>query len=333
MPPLLPLIWILIIAFCIIMYVILDGFTLGTGILMPTLNEQQRGIAVSVLLPTWDGNQTWLVLGSASLYGAFPSAFSSLLPALYLPLLLMVVCLLLRGVVFEFRLKAKEGRKVWDTIFFLASLLVTLIQGAILGNFVQGFVFTSHPYIISDENFLTPFTLFTAVSLVFGYALLGSTRLIIKTDGELQAKMYQYAKWLAVLIMIGMVVASVWTPFMNDKVFQRWFAGYNWIYLAILPYITVIAFGILMLALYRRRNEALPFFCSVILFLCLYAGFAISLYPYLIPYQVTFWDAASPNGSLLFMLVGAVIMLPVLVIYTAYSYHIFKGKVKDVIEY
>ncbi len=332
MPDILPLIWILIIGFCIVMYVILDGFTLGTGMLMPFMTEHERNIANSVILPTWDGNQTWLVLGMASLYGAFPLAFSALLPVLYLPLLIMVVALLFRGVVFEFRLKSKSGRATWDKVFTLASLTVAFIQGLILGNFVEGFSFTLHPYIVSDRAFITPFTLFTAISLVCGYCLLGSTRLILKTEGEIQAKMYKLAIIFAILVAITMFIVSLWTPFLNDRLFQRWFLNHNWLYLAILPYIASITYLALVWTLYKKE-EHIPYWCSIVLFLCLYAGFIISLYPYIVPYKYTIAQAAAPNNTLSFILVGAIIMLPVLLIYTGYSYYIFRGKVKDVIHY
>lgn len=182
----LPLIWAAIIGFCIIMYVILDGFTLGTGMMMAFCHKTEKDIAMSVILPTWYGNQTWLVLGMASLYGAFPEAFSVLLPILYIPLLLMVISLLLRGVIFEFRLKSHQGRKFWDSLFIVSCLVVTLIQGTILGNFIQGFG-------RSDYAWLNSFSLLCGVFLVCGYALLGATRLILKTSGTVQQKMRRIA--------------------------------------------------------------------------------------------------------------------------------------------
>lgn len=332
MSAILPLIWILMIAFFIVMYVILDGFTLGTAMLMPFMKKSERDLAISVILPTWDGNQTWLVLGMASLYGAFPFAFSALLPVLYLPLILMVVALLLRGVVFEFRLKSHQAQARWDTVMIFASFIVVLIQGVVLGNFVEGFIFSVQPHIVSGKALITPFTLFTACSLVFGYMLLGATRLIIKTEANLQAKMYRLAFWLSIIVMLCIVIVSVWTPFLNSRIYARWFENHHWIYLAILPYITAIAFLILIWSLHKKA-EIFPYWCSVILFACPYIGFMISLYPYLVPFKITVWQAASPDNTLLFLLIGAVIMIPVLLIYTGYSYHIFRGKVKDVIKY
>lgn len=322
---LLPLACASIIAFCIVMYVILDGFTLGTGVLLPFLKEEERNQAMSVLLPTWDGNQTWLVLGGASLYGAFPLAFSLLLPHFYLPIFLMVTALLFRGVVFEFRLKADEkGRKTWDIVFALASLLVTLIQGVVLGNFIAG--------IQMNASVVAPFTIFTAAGLLFGYVLLGATRLILKTTGPLQHKMIRFSYAALLGVMIGIGIASLWTPLLNPSIFERWFGKDHWIYLIILPYISVLTFGILLWSLYKR-DDAFPFWCSVILFLCAYLGLVISLFPYIVPFQVTVWQAAAPDSSLRFLLFGLIIMIPILLIYTGYAYHIFRGKIQDVFKY
>lgn len=327
-PHTLDFVWLAIIAFGVVMYVVLDGFTLGTGMLLPFMDKPERDIAASVVLPTWDGNQTWLVLGGASLYGAFPLAFSLILPALYVPIVLMVLGLLFRGVAFEFRLKSTSQAKFnWDTVLFIASLLVTLIQGLIMGNFVEGFVFSTQPYFVSTKGFFSPFALFAALSLVCGYLLLGSTRLILKTEGKLRAKMYRISFWLALMSMVCMIVISVWTPAINQQVFARWFEHYNWIYLSILPYVAGLAFIILLRALYIK-DDKLPYYCTVVLFLCGYLGFLVSLYPYIVPYQLTYYAAAAPDSTLGFLLVGAIIMLPVLLIYTGYSYHIFRGKVK-----
>lgn len=322
----LPLIWLMIIGFCILMYVVLDGFTLGTGMLLPFLNDQERDIAISVLLPTWDGNQTWLVLGLASLYGAFPLAFSTLLPILYLPLLLMAITLLFRGVIFEFRLKSRRGKSRWDIIFAAASLLTTLLQGLILGDFVTGFNLDT-PYPI-----FSAFTLLTAVSLVLGYCLLGSTRLILKTSGLLQKKMRYIAKLLAYALMLAIFIISIWTPYVYPLVMSRWFNLHYMGVLAILPFVTVVCFLGLLWSL-RHQKERLPYWLSVILFLCPYAGFIISIFPYLVPYHINLWQAASPTSTLIFLLVGTVIMLPTLLVYTWYAYRIFRGKVNETIHY
>jgi cytochrome d ubiquinol oxidase subunit II len=316
--------WLAIIGFCIIMYLILDGFTLGTGMLLIFLNPEERSLATSVILPTWDGNQTWLVLGMASLYGAFPLAFSILLPILYLPLLIMVVALLLRGVVFEFRMKSDKGQATWDKIFSGAALAVTLVQGYILGTFVQGFNTDGTPSIWFD--------FMTAFALVIGYCLLGATRLILKTEHSIQAKMFIIAKKLMWLLIILIGVVSLWTPFVYPLLKNRWFNRELMPYLAILPLTTLIIFIALLYNL-KKKNDRLPYWLTVAFFLCPYIGFLLSVFPYIVPYHITIWQAAAPANSLSFILVGACIMLPVLLAYTFYSYRIFRGKINEIVHY
>ncbi|MDQ2994934.1 MAG: cytochrome d ubiquinol oxidase subunit II [Pseudomonadota bacterium] len=325
-----PLVWAIIIGFCIALYVILDGFTLGTAMLLPFLTPNERDLAVSVILPTWDGNQTWLVLGAACLYGAFPAAFSILLPVMYLPILVMVLALLFRGVVFEFRLKDHAHIKYWDRIFTAASMAVTLVQGIVLATFVAGFDYGTE--LVSKSAFVTLFALFVSVSLMIGYCLLGSTRLIYKTEGALQAKMYKIALIAGFMVVGAVGVVSLWTPYINPSIFARWFKNDNWMLIGILPYLSGLSFLVFLYAL-RRREEHLPFYCAVSLFMYSYVGYLICLYPYIVPYKITFWEAAAPTSSLRFMIVGAVVMLPILLLYTAYSYNVFKGKVKNVFHY
>ncbi|OGT30888.1 MAG: hypothetical protein A3E87_07865 [Gammaproteobacteria bacterium RIFCSPHIGHO2_12_FULL_35_23] len=320
--------WFAIIAFCVVMYIILDGFTLGTGIVMPWMKIEERDIAMSVILPTWDGNQTWLVLGGASLYGAFPLAFSTLLPAFYLPLILMVTALLFRGVCFEFRLKAKQGRKNWDLLFTLSSILIAFLQGLVLGAYVQGVnpgSITNHPYL-----WLTPFSVMTGFAVIFGYSLLGSTRLVLKTVGSLHDKMRAYAIWASFFVMLFMLVVSVWMPHIVPVIYARWFASSNLYYLMVFPLIAGLAYLGLWFSL-AKNNDYTPYWCVVIIFLMGYFGLGYSMWPYILPYQVTAWQAAAPDNTLKFILVGAGIMIPVLLIYTGYSYRIFRGKVREAI--
>ncbi len=319
-----------IIGFCIIMYIILDGFTLGTGILLPFLDNKERDIATSVILPTWDGNQTWLVLGLASLYGAFPLAFSILLPIFYLPLLLLVIALLFRGVAFEFRIKSTKYKHQWDKLFIIGSIASTLIQGYILGTFVEGFSVTNNVYGI--KNNFSGFTIMTSFSLVIGYSLLGACRLILKTEGQIQIKMYHLAKILSIILMGAIICVSIWTPFVYPLVYDRWFNLKYLPYLAILPCITAICFLILLQAL-NKKNDWLPYWMAIMLFLCPYLGFMISIFPYLIPYKINLWQAASDSSSMTFLLFGAFIMLPILILYTGYAYYIFRGKVNETIHY
>jgi len=328
----LALVWGLIIGFCIVMYVVLDGTTLGIGLILPWLSDEDRDIAMSVVLPTWDGNQTWLILGTAALYGAFPLAFSLLLPHLYLPLLLMGLALLFRGIAFEFRLKDTEHRRKWDRLFFFGSLVATIIQGRVLGHFVEGFQFTTTTLLPPDVGWFESFSNFTAISLIIGYGLLGSTRLIVKSEGHLQRQMFYYAKWFAALIAIASIIASLWSPFINEHVYQRWFDMDHWIYLAPLPIINGCAFLALIMSL-QARNDMVPYWASIVLFICPFIGFVISIYPYIIPYHIPYWEAAAPQNTLRFILIGAVVMLPILVFYTSYAYWIFRGKVKHIIGY
>ncbi len=326
--------WGAIIALCILMYVILDGFTLGAGILLPFIRkDEDRDIVFSSVLPNWDGNQTWLVLSGASLYGAFPTAFSTLLPTLYLPLILMVVCLLFRGVTFEFRLKAKaHNKRKWEALFTFGSIAAAFLQGLLLGTFVKGFGSDIHYLVVPAYKWLTPFSITTGVSVIFGYALLGATRLIGKTTGELQEKYYKLAKVAIVIVALFMVAISIWTPFVDPTINSKWFNPARMPYLAILPIVTGIVFIWCWIAI-DRRHEYWPFWLSVTMFICAYIGFGYSSWPYIVPHAITIWQAASPRYALAFTMVGAVIMIPVLMFYTFSSYRIFKGKIKNVIEY
>lgn len=328
----LALIWAGIIAFGVILYVLLGGFDIGIGIMSIFFRKQdERDLIISTILPVWDGNQTWLVFGGAALYGAFPAAFSEILPLMYLPILLMVIALLFRGIAFEFRLKAIETRTLWDTCFFIGSLFATIAQGLILGNFVQGF----NQYTNLSENYLilvNPFGIACALGLIAGYVLLGADYLIIKTTGNLQNKCYRIATKMQYVIFLGFIMVSIWSPYLDTSIKQRWFDPNNMPYLAILPILTILLFMLHRYAL-QKRYEYLPFWCVIGMFLMCYIGFIISIYPYIVPRKITYLDAAASDASLLFMLVGASIMLPILLFYTFYSYHIFKGKVKKPIGY
>ncbi len=321
----LALAWAGIIAFCVLMYVVLDGFTLGTGMVMPFLKTEERNIAMSVILPTWDGNQTWLVLGMASLYGAFPLGFSTLLPILYIPLLLMVLSLLFRGVVFEFRLKAgKKGQHYWDMLFFISGLGAAFIQGSILGNVIQGF---NGPY-----QWINSFSLLTALVLIVAYSLLGATRLILKTSGQIQTKMRNVSKILTPLFGFLLVAVSIFSLYVSKEIHETWFHQYNHLLLALFPAVALLTFISLWLGLLRAWERA-PYWCTVLIVLCCYAGFGFDIFPYIVPYSITIQEAASPQNTLIFIMVGACVMLPVLLIYTFYSYHIFRGKVNEIIHY
>lgn len=320
--------WFFIIGFAIIMYVILDGFTLGIGILMPFIGEQERNIAMSVILPHWDGNQTWLVLGGACLYGTFPLAFSTILPALYLPLLGMVITLLFRGVCLEFRLKATKYKYNWDRLFMLSSFFTTFIQGLVLGSFIQGYPLNAS----SSNTWLSPFCLLTGIAMIFGYALLGSTRLILKTEGRIQETMFKLTKYAVLLVAFFIVIASLVTPLVLPSWNIESIRLHHQLYLVILPVIAAVAIAVILIAI-RKHWDKTPYWCAVLLFLSCYLGFAASSWPYIVPRHITIWQAAAPLSTLSFTIVGAIIMIPFLLCYTGYSYYIFRGKTKDEIHY
>lgn len=324
----LPLIWAGIIAFGVMVYVVLDGFDLGIGILFPWITEQKhRDTMMNSVAPVWDGNETWMVLGAAALYGAFPLAYSLLLPTLYMPIMIMLGALVFRGVAFEFRFKAHKSLPLWNFAFSLGSTLAAFCQGLILGTFVQGYEI-AQLFGMATYPWFTPFSIMTGLGVVVGYALLGSTWLILKTEGELQQSMFQAARVLLLLIVFFLALVSVWTPFMHDAIMDRWFSTPNFYYLLPLPLLTglvvVCAFYTLM-----KRNEKWPFILSISLFILAYIGLCISSWPYIVPRKLTLWDAASDDKSLEFFLVGAVILIPVLIAYSIYAYYIFRGKVKS----
>ncbi|MES2141298.1 MAG: cytochrome d ubiquinol oxidase subunit II [Pseudomonadota bacterium] len=329
---LLILTWAVIISFIIMMYVLLDGFDLGIGILFPWIKHgQYRDIMMSSVIPVWDGNETWLVFGAAALYAAFPLAYATLLPTLYMPIMILLVSLIFRGVAFEFRFKAQRSQFIWDIAFAVGSTLAAFIQGVILGTFVKGYG-EQLPLPHAAYQWLTPFSVFTGLAVVCGYALLGATWLIVKTEGNLQDQLYKAAKILLGLVAFFLVAVSIWTPFIEPNVMKRWFTLPNFFYLSPLPLLAIVTVAYTFFCLQNRREKA-PFVLSMGLFVLAYIGFCISAWPYIIPHVVPVWEAAAAPSTLKFILVGAVILLPILLAYTVYSYHVFRGKVKEVIHY
>lgn len=321
----LPFIFAALLAFIVIMYVILDGFDLGIGVLFAfTGSEKERDQMMNSIAPVWDGNETWLVFGAAMLYGAFPLVYGLLLPILYMPLMLMLIALIFRGVSFEFRFKAETSKPVWNWCFALSSIMAAFFQGVVLGCFVQGFPINESQMTISEVVWLTPFSLLTGIALICGYGLLGATWMIIKSEDRLQRKMIHFSRGLLVLVSIFLIFVSIWTPLHNSATLHRWYSFPNILFFSPLPIITTIMIYLTWKNL--TISEWKPFVYSVVIFLCAYAGIAISVYPYLIPHQVTIWEAAAPDSTLIFILIGVVIMLPVLLAYTAYAYYIFRGK-------
>ncbi|EDP46983.1 cytochrome d ubiquinol oxidase subunit II [Rickettsiella grylli] len=324
--------WATIISLIIMMYVLLDGFDLGIGILFPFFKKNEyRDIMMSTVVPVWDGNETWLVFGAAALYAAFPTAYGILLPTLYMPIMILLIALIFRGVAFEFRFKANKSQFIWDIAFSAGSISAAFIQGVILGTFVKGYGYKL-PLPHSAYHWLTPFTFFTGIAVVCGYALLGANWLIIKTEGELQSRMFKAAKILLGVVAFFLVCVSIWTPITEPHVMHRWFSFPNFYYLSFLPILTIAAVFYNFYCLHRKK-EKLPFILTIGLFVFSYTGFCISAWPYIVPHVIPVWEAAAPPSTLKFILVGAVIILPILFVYTLYSYNVFRGKVKTTIHY
>jgi cytochrome d ubiquinol oxidase subunit II len=322
----LPTIWALIIAFAIFAYVVMDGFDLGIGILFPTLKEgEERASAMNSIAPVWDGNETWLVLGGGGLMAAFPMAYGIVLSALYTPIIAMLLALIFRGVAFEFRWRDPLHRKYWDIAFTLGSVVATLAQGITLGGLLQGIVVHGRSYGGGWWDWLSPFSLLVGVALVCGYALLGSTWLIMKSEGSLQSHCYRLALRLGIATLVGMAAVSAATPFLSNAYYQRWFAWPQILFAAQVPLLVAIASVGLFVSL-RLKATYWPFLIALVLFALGLAGLGISLYPYVVPRAITIWDAAAPSASLEFMLVGAVVMVPIILAYTGYAYWVFRGK-------
>lgn len=323
----LPVLWTGIVALAVVIYVILDGFDLGVGILFPWFSEEQdRTIMLNTIAPVWDGNATWLIFGGACLYAAFPIAYSSLLPILYMPIMLMLAALIFRGIAFEFRYKSHEHRYFWDMAFAGGSLVVAFAQGVILGTFIQGFKPTENIMSTTFYEWFNPFSFTIGIAVMVGYALLGSTWLIVKTTDSLQQRMFPIAKSCLIGVGIFILYASIFTPLVDPYVLERWFSYPNIILLSPLPMATMVT-GYLTWHYLNQKNERNPFILSILLFCFPLVGFVISIWPYIVPHHITIWQAASPVSSQLFILFGAVILLPVLLGYTLYAYRVFAGKV------
>jgi cytochrome d ubiquinol oxidase subunit II len=323
----LPLIWGLLIAFAVLAYVVLDGFDLGVGILFPTFSfGHDRDIVMNSVAPVWDGNETWLVLGGGGLLAVFPLAYGLILSALYAPIMAMLLGLVLRGVAFEFRWKAKRNKFLWDWSFTGGSLLASFAQGVMVGSLVQGIRIENRAYAGGWFDWLTPFTLMTGLAVTTGYALLGASWLILKTDGHLQRKAYGLSWVLAFALLAFVGIVSLWTPFLNPAYLARWMSWPTILYAAPVPILTLTATVRLLLAIHDRR-EVQPFALALALFILCYIGLGISIYPNIVPPGVTLWDAAAPDKSLQFLLVGAAVLLPIILCYTSYSYWVFRGKV------
>lgn len=325
--------WTIILGLGVFFYVLLDGFDLGVGILYgfaPDLTA--RNLVMNSIAPIWDGNETWPVLGGVGLLAAFPLAFAIILPAVYFPILAMLLALVLRGVAFEFRYRDAQHRTFWDLAFCYGSALATFAQGIVLGAFIQGFHTEGRQFAGGSFDCFTPFSLFTGVALLFGYGLLGAGWLVLKTEGDLQDWARRLGRRCFVGVLVAIAVVSLWTPLIEPDIARRWF---SWPNIAIFSPVPIVT---LLLAHWEWRSlnnhsEAAPFVGAIGLFVISYIGIAISLWPMIVPYKFTLWQAASSAGTQAFLMVGTVFLLPVILMYTGWSYWVFRGKVRADIGY
>ncbi|MGN6515632.1 MAG: cytochrome d ubiquinol oxidase subunit II [Rhizomicrobium sp.] len=325
--------WTLILGMGIFLYVLLDGFDLGVGILYGFVPDApSRNLVMNSIAPIWDGNETWLVLGGMGVLAAFPLAFAIIIPAVYFPILVMLLGLIFRGVAFEFRFRDTEHRTFWDHAFNYGSVIATFAQGVMLGAFIQGFHVDGRNFAGSSLDCFTPFTILTGLCLVAGYALLGAGWLIIKTQGDLQRSVRRFGRWALLATLAGIAAVSIWTPLMDHDIAARWFSTPNIYYLWIVPIVTALIALVAWRALNGQR-EFLPFIAGLGLFLMSYLGIAISLWPMIVPHRYTLWQAASAPATQEFLLLGTLFLLPVILAYTAWSYWVFRGKVRADIGY
>jgi cytochrome d ubiquinol oxidase subunit II len=315
-----------VIALGVLVYIVLDGFDLGIGVLFAVAPDAAaRATMMNSVAPVWDGNETWLILGGAVLFAAFPLAYAVALPALYIPLMLMLLALIFRGVSFELRFKAENPRP-WDFAFGLGSTIAAFAQGLLLGGLVQGIKVENGAFAGGPFDWLTPLGIAAGLGVVAGYALLGACWLVLKTEGVLQARARIWGRWLTAAVLLAMGAVSLITPLDHPEVAARWFGGWNFVYLAPVP----LAAALVALALWRTlaRGERLPFFLATLLFVLGYAGIGISLWPYIVPYAVTISAGAAPRSSLVFTLIGVAAALPMVAVYTVYAYGVFRGKLR-----
>lgn len=320
------LIWYGIIGLAVFIYVVLDGFDLGIGILFPfASNRAERDLMMNSIAPVWDGNETWLVLGGGGLFAVFPLAYSVTMPAFYAPVTIMLLGLVLRGVSFEYRFKTKKGKFLWDKAFFVGSLSATVMQGIMLGTLLQGIEMNGRAYSGGWFDWLTPFTLFCGLSTVCAYVLLGGCWLIMKLPEDIAERYYSVTKHWGLGLVLCISVVSVWLPFTNDIIFNRWFSLPNGVIYLVVPLAALLFVRQIFKALNECKGRRAYLF-GVGLFLISFVGFAISTYPYIVPFTLTYAEAAAPASSLTFLLVGTCFLLPAIIGYSAYAYWVFRGR-------
>jgi cytochrome d ubiquinol oxidase subunit II len=323
--------WTVLLGFAVFFYVVFDGFDLGVGMLYG-FAPGDRDIIMNSIAPIWDGNETWLVFGGLSLLAAFPLAFAIIIPAVYFPILIMLLALVFRGVAFEFRFKHPALRRFWDRAFCIGSMVATFAQGVVLGTFIQGFKVDGRHFSGTSFDWVTPFALLAGLALVFGYGLLGASWLILKTEGDLQNWARRAGRACLIAVLVAILAVSIWTPIANAEIAHRWFTLPNIGLLSPVPILTAALAGWEWYAL-TRRGELTPFLGAVGLFLMAYIGIAISLWPMIVPFHYTLWQAASSESTQAFMLIGTLFLLPVILMYTAWSYWVFRGKVRGDVGY
>lgn len=333
-------VWAIIIFFGVMMYVIMDGFDLGIGMLYPLVPEREhRDVMMNTVAPVWDGNETWLVLGGAGLFAAFPLAYSVILSAMYLPLVFMLLGLIFRGVAFEFRFKAHDHeRHIWDKAFIGGSVIAAFFQGVILGAYIDGIKMTGHVFSGGTLDWLAPFPLFTGLGVVAAYTLLGCCWLIWKTEGALQKRMLQLGMPLIWTLLFVISIISIWTPMTHPAIAARWFTLPNLFWFSPVPLLVMLTMFLFIRALKKIKNnldsdhakisDIAPFIYALCLIFLGYTGLAISLWPHIIPPYITIWDAAAPLASQVFILWGMLVIIPMILVYTGWAYYVFRGKVR-----
>jgi cytochrome d ubiquinol oxidase subunit II len=332
-PDFVPL-WALILALGIFFYVLLDGFDLGVGVLSGFApDEASRDLIMNSVAPVWDGNETWLVLGALALLAAFPLAFAIIIPAVYFPIVTMLLALVFRGVAFEFRYRDTAHRPFWDHAFFYGSAVATFAQGIVIGAYIQGFRIEGRQFAGSSFDCFTAFSLFTGLALLFGYGLIGSGWLILKTEGTLQEWARRQGRRCLLGVVVAIVLVSFWTALSHPTIAHRWFSWPNIALLSAVPVTTLVLVVWAWLSLGLNGSEVAPFVTAIGLFVLSYAGIAISLWPMIVPHHYSLWQAASAVGTQLFLLIGTVFLLPIILMYSGWSYWVFRGKVRADIGY
>jgi cytochrome bd ubiquinol oxidase subunit II len=324
----LPLIWAAIIAIAVVMYVVMDGFDLGIGLLFPFAgSEIERDQMMRSIAPFWDGNETWLVLGGAGLFVVFPGAYAVIMPALYIPVIVMLISLVFRGVAFEFR-TVSRSKSGWSLAFMIGSGLAGFAQGVILGNLIEGVTVANNTFAGGAFDWARPFPILCGFGVITGYSLLGATWLVMKTEGPVARRAREHAKALLVAVLVFMAVVSLWTPLMEPRIADRWFTLPNILYLWPVPVVTALVAWLAWRWL-ERGYDAPPFLAAIALFLLGYLGLVISNFPYIVPPTLTVWDTAASPPSQIFMLIGTLFLLPIILGYIVMVYWLFRGKVRE----